>query len=100
GRAARRLLQRLGGPPAAGDRLRGDGSGPPASGLGQRGSGRQPLVAGAPMLDPTRSRRLLRALVLWDRVRAKFRRKPSGREKAGQQLSAFYDRVWREAAAE
>jgi D-alanine-D-alanine ligase-like ATP-grasp enzyme len=51
------------------------------------------------MLDPTRSPRLLRALILWDRVAAKFRRKPSGREQAGRQLSAFYERVWREAAA-
>ncbi len=52
------------------------------------------------MLDPTRSRRLLRLTILWDRAKAQFRRKQPGRELAGRQLSAFYDRVWREAAAE
>jgi cyanophycin synthetase len=50
------------------------------------------------MFDPIRNPRLLRLRILWDRLKAKFVREPPGREQADRQLSAFYDRVWREAA--
>jgi cyanophycin synthetase len=35
---------------------------------------------------------------LWDRLKAKFTRRQTGQEQADRQLSAFYQRVWREAA--
>jgi cyanophycin synthetase len=51
-------------------------------------------------LDPTQSPAVLRLLILWDRLKAKLAGKQRGRAQAGQQLSAFYERAWREAAAE
>src|ERR1700738_3551432 len=52
------------------------------------------------MFDPIRYPRLLRLRVLWDRLRAKFVHEPPGREQADRQLTAFYERAWRAAAAE
>ena len=52
------------------------------------------------MLDPIRHPRLLRLRLLWERLKGKFFRAPSRQEEADRQLSAFYDRVWREAAAQ
>ncbi len=52
------------------------------------------------MLDPTRNPRLFRLLTLWERLRAKLRRKAADEDQAGRQLSAFYQRAWREAASQ
>ena len=52
------------------------------------------------MLDPIRHRRLLRLRLLWERVKGKFTRASSGQEEADRQLSVFYERAWREAAAQ
>jgi D-alanine-D-alanine ligase-like ATP-grasp enzyme len=52
------------------------------------------------LFDPIRHPRLLRLRVLWDRIQRKLAHQPPGREEADRQLSAFYERVWREAAAE
>jgi cyanophycin synthetase len=52
------------------------------------------------MFDPTRSPGLLRLLKLWERVKAKFARRQPGRAEADRRLSAFYERAWREAAAQ
>ncbi len=52
------------------------------------------------MLDPIRHPRLLRLRTLWERVKGKFVRAPSGEAEADRQLSAFYDRAWREAATQ
>lgn len=52
------------------------------------------------MLDPIRFPRLLRLRILWERVKAKFARPERGQQEADQQLSGFYERVWREAAAQ
>jgi cyanophycin synthetase len=52
------------------------------------------------MFDPVRWPRLLRLRLLWERLKGKFARSQrGGQEQADRQLSAFYDRVWREAAA-
>jgi cyanophycin synthetase len=52
------------------------------------------------MFDPTRNPRLLRLLIYWDRLKGKFVRANEGRDRAVQQLNDFYERAWREAAAE
>jgi cyanophycin synthetase len=50
------------------------------------------------MFDPTRSRRALRLLAFWERVKGKLSRKHTGEQEADQQLADFYNRIWREAA--
>jgi cyanophycin synthetase len=52
------------------------------------------------MFDPTQSPRVLRLMVLWDRLKAKFQRRRPEREQTSRQLNAFYHRVWREAATQ
>ena len=52
------------------------------------------------MFDPIRNPRLLRLWVLWNRLRRKFVRESSAHEEADRQLSAFYERAWRDAAAQ
>jgi cyanophycin synthetase len=37
---------------------------------------------------------------MWERLKGKFTRAPSGQEEADRQLSVFYERAWREAAAQ
>jgi cyanophycin synthetase len=51
------------------------------------------------VFDPIRHPRLLRLRILWERARAKFVRAPAGPEEADRQLSNFYERAWRDAAA-
>ncbi len=51
------------------------------------------------MLDPLKHPRVRRAVHLLDRVRGALRRKP-GRLRAEQNLEAFYQRIWSEAAQE
>jgi cyanophycin synthetase len=49
------------------------------------------------MIDPLRHPRLVRAVAFFDRVRAFLRRRHGGRQ-AEQNLAAFYEAIWREAA--
>lgn len=51
------------------------------------------------MLDPTRAPRLLKFLSLVDRAGAFARRRNAGRQQADHHLAAFYETVWKDAAA-
>jgi len=52
------------------------------------------------VLDPIRHPRLLRLRILWERFKARFVSSDPGQAEADRQLSAFYERVWREAAGQ
>jgi cyanophycin synthetase len=52
------------------------------------------------VFDPICCPRLLRLCILRERIKAKFNRPPKGQQDADRQLSAFYERAWREAAAQ